>query len=217
MTPPPLTGRATTPPLLQAYRAHPDEPAAPVTSGATTLRTAAHRRRPALAATITAAGLCATACGGNGTSGEDGGVRASAASDTASASVPPAPPSGTTAAARGFAVTTADSAYGTMLFDQPGQAIYLFERETTGRPECYADCAIAWPPVLTTGTPQATGGVRADLLGTTPRDDGGTQVTYAGHPLYYYAHEGLHQVLCHDVTEFGGRWLVVTPEGVPAP
>ena len=104
-----------------------------------------------------------------------------------------------------------------MLFDQPGQAIYLFERETTGSPDCYGDCAIAWPPVLTTGTPQATGGVRADLLGTTPRNDGGTQVTYAGHPLYYYAHEGRHQVLCHDVTEFGGRWLVVTPEGVPAP
>jgi hypothetical protein len=24
-------------------------------------------------------------------------------------------------------------------------------------------------------------------------------------------------VLCHDVTEFGGVWLVVTPAGTPAP
>jgi predicted lipoprotein with Yx(FWY)xxD motif len=179
-----------------------------VTSGATNLRTAPPWSRPqlrrfGLAATVTAAGLCVVACGENGTSGGNAGVRASASSDTASASVPQAaPPSGTTAAL-GVAITTADSDYGTMLFDQPGQAIYLFERETTGRPDCYGDCAIAWPPVLTTGTPQATSDVRADLLGTTPRDDGGTQVTYSGHPLYYYAHEGLHQVLCHDVTEFG--------------
>jgi hypothetical protein len=41
-------------------------------------------------------------------------------------------------------------------------------------------------------------------------------VTYGGHPLYYYAHEGPGQVLCHDVIEFGGRWLVVTPDGVAA-
>ena len=43
-----------------------------------------------------------------------------------------------------------------------------------------------------------------DLLGTTPRTDGSIQVTYAGHPLYYYAHEGKNEVTCHDVDEFGG-------------
>ncbi len=104
-----------------------------------------------------------------------------------------------------------------MLFDQPGQAIYLFDLETAGRPECYGDCAANWPPVLTTATPQATGDVRADLLGTVQRDDGSTQVTYAGHPLYYYAHEDPGQVLCHDVDDYGGTWLVVTPAGTPAP
>jgi predicted lipoprotein with Yx(FWY)xxD motif len=104
-----------------------------------------------------------------------------------------------------------------MLFDERGQAIYLFDRETTAEPDCYEECAEAWPPVLTTGEPQAAGDVRTDLLGTTERDDGSLQVTYAGHPLYFYAHEGPGQVLCHDVTEFGGVWLVVTPAGAPAP
>jgi len=55
-----------------------------------------------------------------------------------------------------------------------------------------------------------------DLLGTTPRTDGSTQVTYAGHPLYYYAHEGKNVVTCHNVNEFGGLWLAVTPTGQAA-
>jgi predicted lipoprotein with Yx(FWY)xxD motif len=124
--------------------------------------------------------------------------------------------SSTAGAARGIAITTAGSDFGQMLFDRPGQAIYLFDKETTSRPECYRACATSWPPVLTQGPPRATSAVRQGLLGTTERADGSSQVTYAGHPLYYYAHEDAHQVLCHNVTEFGGRWLVVTPEGTPA-
>jgi predicted lipoprotein with Yx(FWY)xxD motif len=122
----------------------------------------------------------------------------------------PAPSTGTT-------VHTDDSEFGTMLFDTTGQAIYLFDKERTSRAECYDECAEAWPPVLTTGAPRAAGRVRAELLGTTRRTDGSTQVTYNGHPLYFYAHEGPGQVLCHNVSEYGGLWLVVMPNGQPAP
>lgn len=103
-----------------------------------------------------------------------------------------------------------------MLFDQPGQAIYLFDKETTSTPECYGACAQAWPPVLTHGPPQATGTARPELLDTTRRKDGTQQVSYNGHPLYFYAHEGRNEVRCHNVSEFGGLWLVVTPAGEPA-
>ena len=75
----------------------------------------------------------------------------------------------------------------------------------------------AWPPVLTTGEPRAEGSVRSELLGTSRRSDGAGQVTYAGHPLYFYAHEGKYQVLCHDIKGFGGTWLAVQPDGNPAP
>ncbi|HLM03893.1 MAG TPA: hypothetical protein VK402_01750 [Blastococcus sp.] len=126
---------------------------------------------------------------------------------SAAASVPPEP---------GTTVTTGESEFGVMLFDPSGQAMYLFDKETAGAPDCYGDCATDWPPVLTDGAPQATGNVRTDLLGTVPRDDGSTQLTYAGHPLYFYAHEGPGEVLCHDVVEYGGTWLVVTPVGSPA-
>ena len=117
----------------------------------------------------------------------------------------------------GLVLKTATSDFGTLLFDRSGQAIYLFAKEKTSRPECYDKCAEAWPPVLTEGAPRASGEVRADLLGTVERTDGSTQVTYGGHPLYYYAHEGKNQVLCHNVDEFGGLWLVVTPNGEAAP
>ena len=129
---------------------------------------------------------------------------------TASATArPSAKPAGTT-------IITADSDFGTILHDASGQPIYLFDAETSSRPKCYDDCAKAWPPVLTAGAPRSKGKVQSGLLGTTRRSDGSIQITYAGHPLYFYAHEGKYQVLCHNVTEFGGTWLVVQPTGKPA-
>ena len=113
-------------------------------------------------------------------------------------------------------IIAADSNFGQILYDASGQAIYLFDAEDSDRPQCYGDCAEAWPPVLTKGRPRATGAVRSSLLGTTERSDGSMQITYAGHPLYFYADEGKYQVLCHNVEEFGGTWLVVQPDGRPA-
>ena len=70
--------------------------------------------------------------------------------------------------------------------------------------------------MLTTGAASGRSGVRAGAPRLHPPDRRRTQVTYAGHPLYYYAHEGKYQVLCHDVEEYGGTWLVVRPDGTPA-
>ncbi|MGY1770959.1 COG4315 family predicted lipoprotein [Blastococcus sp. SYSU D00813] len=104
-----------------------------------------------------------------------------------------------------------------MLFDERGQAIYLFDQETTSTPVCYGECEEDWPPVLTDGVPRAAGDADPALLGTTRRSDGSTQVTYAGHPLYFYVGEDPGEVLCHDVDLNGGTWYVVTPEGGPGP
>jgi predicted lipoprotein with Yx(FWY)xxD motif len=130
----------------------------------------------------------------------------------------PASPTSTASAARarpGVVIKTAGSQFGEILFDLSGQAVYLFDKEKSTKPECYGPCATAWPPVLTNGTPTAAGRADADALGTTKRTDGSRQVTYRGHPLYYYAHDGKNQVLCHNVREYGGLWLVLTPAGEP--
>ncbi len=77
----------------------------------------------------------------------------------------------------GTMIMAAESDFGTILYDATGQPIYLFDAETSSRPKCYDECAKAWPPVLTSGAPRAKGAVQSDLLGTTPRTDGATQIT----------------------------------------
>jgi predicted lipoprotein with Yx(FWY)xxD motif len=73
---------------------------------------------------------------------------------------------------------------------------------------------VRWPPLFTSGTPAAGTGAEANLLGRTRRRDGSSQVTYRGHPLYYYIGDRQPgQVLCQAAEEFGGLWYVVTRRG----
>ncbi|MFC7649994.1 hypothetical protein ACFQX6_63905 [Streptosporangium lutulentum] len=67
-----------------------------------------------------------------------------------------------------------------------GRTLYLFEKDKDGKSACSGPCAQAWPPFVTSEKPKAENGVKENLLGTVKRDDGETQVTYNGHPLYYY-------------------------------
>ena len=51
-------------------------------------------------------------------------------------------------------------------------------------------------------------------LGAIKRPDGSLQAAYAGRPLYYYIGDKKPaQILCQNVTEFGGVWRVVRPTG----
>jgi predicted lipoprotein with Yx(FWY)xxD motif len=114
----------------------------------------------------------------------------------------------------GESLALGESDFGTILTDGEGFTLYLFDKEEGERSECYGACAEAWPPFTTEGDPVAGDGVDSKLLGTTERDDGAAQVTYRGHPLYYYVDEDEPgEVLCQGVAEFGGLWLVVDPEG----
>lgn len=119
--------------------------------------------------------------------------------------------------AAGTRITVRVSDFGRMLWGPKRQAIYIFERDGRNRSNCYDDCADAWPPVYTKGAPIAGHGIRRSLLGSIRRRDGRRQVTYAGKPLYYYAHEGPGQVLCHNVDLNGGLWWVIGPNGERRP
>jgi predicted lipoprotein with Yx(FWY)xxD motif len=162
---------------------------------------------------MTAGLLGLAACGGEEEKPAPG------ASQSTSTQTPDATPTSTVAGRgrakkrRGTKVIVAGSEFGTMLFDSRKQAIYVFERDSNGRTVCYGECAKAWPPVHTVGEPVAESGVKRGLLGTLTRRDGSRQVTYAGKPLYFYAHERPGQVLCHDVNLNGGYWWVLAPSG----
>ena len=167
-----------------------------------------------LAILLATAGLVA-GCGG-----DDGDGRATAAEGggpTAAASDENAPRQGSSAAdGRGKLLKVVASDYGPVISDAKGEALYLFDKERGPRSRCFGECARVWPPVLTKGPPRAGKGAAAALLGTARRPNGRLQVTYDGHPLYYYVDDRPGLILCHDVAEFGGLWLVVRPDGTPA-
>ena len=106
-----------------------------------------------------------------------------------------------------------NSTYGKILVNGSGKALYLFTKEEGPAADCYGDCAVAWPPYLTDGKPVAGQGLSRKRIGTTQRTDGTTQVTYRGHPLYFYVHDTPNKILCQDVFEFGGLWLLVDDRG----
>jgi predicted lipoprotein with Yx(FWY)xxD motif len=104
--------------------------------------------------------------------------------------------------------------YGRILVDGRGRALYLFTRERGSKGRCYGACAEAWPVFFARGKVRAGTGANGRLIGTTRRRDGRRQVTYAGHPLYYYVTDRKPgQVTCQNVVEYGGTWLVVAPNG----
>jgi predicted lipoprotein with Yx(FWY)xxD motif len=92
-----------------------------------------------------------------------------------------------------------------ILTNGKGHAVYLFEMDTGTKPSCYGACATAWPPVLTTGHPVAGSAITAALPGTVRRTNGTLQVTYAGHPLYYFSADQKPSDISGEGTQdFGG-------------
>lgn len=123
--------------------------------------------------------------------GSSGG--ATTAPTTAAATPPPATqPAATqaeaTQAAEAYEVELADNAkVGKYLVGEDGKTLYLFTPDTTSASNCNGDCAATWPPfTLEDGETVKGGDGVTGTFATITRQDGSKQVTYAGHPLYYY-------------------------------
>ena len=112
------------------------------------------------------------------------------------------------------ALTLRSSQYGKVIFAANNRVLYLFGADHGGTSTCYGVCASAWPPLLSKGTtPSVGGGLSARRLGTTRRTDGSLQVTYAGHPLYYYSGDTPGKIMCQAANMHGGFWYVVNANG----
>jgi predicted lipoprotein with Yx(FWY)xxD motif len=110
--------------------------------------------------------------------------------------------------------------YDAFLADAEGRSLYLFKADTRGKDgkdavsACYDKCAVAWPPLTTTGEPTGGDKVKSELLGTIERKDGTMQVTYGGWPLYYFVKDKAPgDTNGQDVEGFGEEWYLVAPGG----
>jgi predicted lipoprotein with Yx(FWY)xxD motif len=111
-------------------------------------------------------------------------------------------------------VNTRHGKLGTFLVGPNGRTLYLFEKDKTSKSTCSGQCAQFWPPLLTSGKPKASGRAKGSLLGTTRRSDGRTQVTYKGHPVYFFAQDTkAGQTNGEGLKAFGAKWYVLAPSG----
>jgi predicted lipoprotein with Yx(FWY)xxD motif len=81
------------------------------------------------------------------------------------------------------AATAGKAKLGRVLANSKGQVMYLFTQDKSTVSRCTGECAAAWPKVTSKTKPRADKGVLAKHLGRNKKH----QVTYYGHPLYYFA------------------------------
>lgn len=117
----------------------------------------------------------------------------------------------------------------TYLIDAQGRTLYFFAKDNTfpnTQPtNCTGGCASVWPALYLGTPPIVPSTLKASDFGTITREAStstgpyGTttsttqQLTYKGHPLYYYAADNATrgQVQGHDITSFGDLWFVAAP------
>jgi predicted lipoprotein with Yx(FWY)xxD motif len=147
------------------------------------------------------------ACGSSGSTTTAAAAGGSTATASSSATATPA-------AAKGTAVSVTKGSNGTFLTGAGGRALYLWVADAKGMSSCSGACAKAWPPLTTKGKPIASGSVKASQLGTIKRSDGTEQVTYDGHPLYYFEGDPKAGTTTGQGSDaFGAKWWLVSTSG----
>lgn len=113
----------------------------------------------------------------------------------------------------GATVSTGHTSLGTVIVGAGGRTLYLFEADKDGHSACTGSCTTIWPPLMTSAKPKASGSAKSSLLGEISRP-GGKQVTYAGHPVYYYFNDSkAGQTNGEGSDDFGAKWYVLSPSG----
>ena len=139
---------------------------------------------------------------------------AACSSGSGSSSTSPSAAASANSAGSSTVITTKTSSGGSFLTNGAGRAVYLFMADSSGKSTCDGACAAAWPPVIATSQPTASGGAQAGDLSTITRSDGAKQVTYDGHPLYYFQGDtGPGTDKGQGLNGFGALWWLVAPSG----
>jgi predicted lipoprotein with Yx(FWY)xxD motif len=96
---------------------------------------------------------------------------------------------------------TAKTPAGNIYTDAKGMTLYTFDNDTTGKSNCYDDCATKWPVLKADANAKASG-----EWTVVDRTDGTRMWAYEGKPLYTYAKD----TKAGDMTGegVGGVWHV---------
>jgi predicted lipoprotein with Yx(FWY)xxD motif len=157
-----------------------------------------------------AAALIVLAGCGSSKSTTGSSAAAATTATTSTATTPAASSSGA-----GETILTKHAKLGTILAAGPKRmTVYLFEADKGGRSVCSGACARAWPPVTTAAQAQAAGAAVSADIATITRSDGTMQVTYKGHPLYFFAKDKDNgDAYGQGAKAFGAGWYVLKPSG----
>jgi predicted lipoprotein with Yx(FWY)xxD motif len=117
-------------------------------------------------------------------------------------------------AAAGSAVSIRSTSLGKTLVDAQGRTLYLFEGDKTNVSTLSSAGLAVWPRFVATGAVKAVGGAQGAKIGTITSPSGVRQVTYNGHPLYYYVGDSKPgSTRGQNLNEFGALWYVLGPTG----
>jgi predicted lipoprotein with Yx(FWY)xxD motif len=178
---------------------------------------------------LTCTGLALAGCGGSSSTSAGGGYPATStpsSTATAAAKYAPTGAAGAAAASKGSSAAAASGAAGTvvgtahtslgtiLVAGAKRLTVYLFAADKGASSNCSSACAQVWPPVTTSGKPRAEGGAHSAKLSTIARAGGVKQVTYGGHPLYYYVGDSRSGMTTgQGIESFGAAWYVLDPQG----
>lgn len=99
------------------------------------------------------------------------------------------------------------------LFPHASFPAYTLSPDSGNESACPQLCALSWPPVLTSGRPEAGPGVDQRALGIIVRPDGTHQVTYRAQPLFLFVNDAYIQGLPYGSARIDGAGAH-TPWGV---
>jgi predicted lipoprotein with Yx(FWY)xxD motif len=172
-------------------------------------------RTPSRVLGLFAALLVAAACSASTTGGS---VAPVATAPTVAPSVAPAAsetPSAEPSEVAGgdeYEITVVkDAKLGDFIAGENGMTLYTFTPDTApNKSTCNGDCAAKWPPfVVDEGETATAGDGVGGTIATFKRDDGTTQISYNGKPVYYFANDKA----AGDANGqgVGDKWFVVKP------
>ena len=92
-----------------------------------------------------------------------------------------------------------------VMASKDGKTLYTFDKDASGKSNCSAGCAAAWPPFVVANPAQAGGD-----FSIVKRDDGAAQWAYKGKPLYFFAGDAKAGDVNGD--KQGGVWHVIRNE-----